>query len=253
MKTLFKNAEIITMDEETGDIKDGHVLVEDDRILYVGAFPPYCPDCGRTVECRGKVLMPGLVNAHCHLPMTLLRGYAEELPLDKWLYGRIFPAETRMTAERAYRGALLGMAEMISTGTVAVTDMYFMGESGARAAGEAGIRANITHTLTCPDEDFDFSKHEGVRRADALFESCNGLFDGRVTVEYEIHALYTANERFVRRCLPKRSPHLNKRAQLHLSETRAGGGAQTLRSYGRTPVRVFHDAGAFRNSCVAAH
>ena len=100
------------------------VVVRDTRIAYVGPDRP-AQDEGERVEGSGRLLMPGLVNAHTHVAMTLMRGYGDDLPLDTWLTGRIFPFEDKLTGEDVYWGSLLGMAEMIATGTTSFTDMYY--------------------------------------------------------------------------------------------------------------------------------
>src|SRR5216684_8240564 len=96
------------------------------------------------IDCRGKVLIPGLINTHTHLSMTLFRGYADDLELRDWLEKKIWPLEKRLTGEMCYRGALLGGLEMTRTGTTCFVDMYFHMEDVARAVDEAGLRAILS-------------------------------------------------------------------------------------------------------------
>src|SRR2546428_5446975 len=102
------------------------------------------------IDCRGKVLIPGLINAHTHLSMTLFRGYADDLELQQWLEKKIWPLEKRLTGEMCYYGALLGAMEMTRTGTTCFVDMYFHMEDVARATEEAGVRGKPLYGMIHP-------------------------------------------------------------------------------------------------------
>src|SRR6185436_5746005 len=101
-----------------------------------------------TIDCRGRVVMPGLINAHTHAPMTLLRGLADDLRLDVWLMGYMMPVEREfVTPEFVALGTQLACAEMIRSGTTCFADMYYFEESVAEAAAEAGMRALCSQTV----------------------------------------------------------------------------------------------------------
>src|SRR6266567_2148941 len=102
------------------------------------------------IDCRGKVLIPGLINTHTHLSMTLFRGYADDLELQQWLEKKIWPLEKRLTGEMCYFGALLGAMEMTRTGTTSFVDMYFHMEDVARATEEAGLRGILSYGMIDP-------------------------------------------------------------------------------------------------------
>ena len=131
------------------------VGVRDGRIAYIGSVPP-APDeaatFGENYDGTGRLLMPALYNAHAHAPMTLLRGYAENLPLQRWLEEKCFPFEAKMTAEDCYWGTVLACAEMARFGVVSFSDMYYATEERARAVLEAGMKANMCEGLVAFEE-----------------------------------------------------------------------------------------------------
>ena len=124
------------------------VGVSDGAVAFTGSRPPkdFTPD--RRIDCRGALLMPGLVNAHTHSPLSLLRSGGEGLPLRSWLEQVVWPYEARHTAESCYWGAILNAAECIRSGITCVCDMYIHPQSVARATSEAGLRALVTPTVT---------------------------------------------------------------------------------------------------------
>ena len=148
MNIRFYNARILTMQEE--DVFWGEVWISDERILYVGKgkcadeisekAPVLAPEWDKEVDCEGNLLMPGFKNAHTHSGMTLLRSYADDLPLDEWLNTKIFPIEAKMTAEDIYELNKLAVLEYLTTGVTAVFDMYLTPESIAESFDEMGMR-----------------------------------------------------------------------------------------------------------------
>lgn len=138
MNTLFTNANILT---PQGVVR-GCLGVADDRIAFVGELPQdFLVE--RSIDCEGGLLLPGLVNAHTHLSMTLFRNAADDMELSAWLQDRIWPLEDQLDAEACYYGALLALAEGIRGGTTAFNDMYFFEESVARAVAESGVRRSL--------------------------------------------------------------------------------------------------------------
>ncbi|MDD1661235.1 MAG: amidohydrolase family protein, partial [Methanomicrobiales archaeon] len=123
------------------------IVGSDGRIagLGPGAGKGARGDAGTRIDGRGLLLMPGLVNTHTHAAMTLLRGYADDMPLQEWLGTKIWPLEARLTGGDVYLGTRLACLEMIRSGTVAFNDMYFFMEEAARAVAEAGLRATLCH------------------------------------------------------------------------------------------------------------
>ncbi len=147
---LLVNALILTMDEAMHIHEPGALAVSGDSILAVGTeteIKTAYPDTAQ-FDCRGKVLMPGMVNAHTHVPMTLLRGLADDLRLDVWLMGYMMPVEREFVCPDFVRlGTQLACAELIRSGVTCFADMYYYEEEIAKATAEAGLRAVCSQTV----------------------------------------------------------------------------------------------------------
>ena len=150
--TLFINALVLTMDESFSQYLHGAVAIKGDSIVAVGSEEEikqqYATRAQETVDCSGKILMPGLINAHTHVPMTLLRGLADDLRLDVWLMGYMMPVEREFVSPEFVRlGTLLACAEQIRSGVTTFNDMYYFEEDVAKAAADAGMRAVCGQTV----------------------------------------------------------------------------------------------------------
>jgi 5-methylthioadenosine/S-adenosylhomocysteine deaminase len=150
--TLFTNALVLTMDENFNQFQPGAVAVQGDSILAVGPEEEikkeYAARAEEIIDCNRKILMPGLINAHTHVPMTLLRGLADDLRLDVWLMGYMMPVEREFVSPEFVRlGTLLACAEQIRSGVTTFNDMYYFEEDVARAAADAGMRAVCGQTV----------------------------------------------------------------------------------------------------------
>lgn len=150
--TLFTHATIITINNDREIIRDGYLLVQDTRIAAIGRCPApaeVSPDV--TIDCTGKIILPGLINIHAHLVQSLLRGLAEDLPLHHWLCDAIWPLESSYEGRDGYHAARLTIAEMLKTGTTCFLDpmvTYRAGwESVCDAVGEMGIRGCLVRLL----------------------------------------------------------------------------------------------------------
>ncbi|MFM8322108.1 MAG: amidohydrolase family protein [Chloroflexota bacterium] len=156
---LLTNAIVLTMDEAFQIFEPGAVAIRGDTILAVGSqdelSAAYRPN--QAVDCAGKIVMPGLVNAHTHVPMTLLRGLADDLRLDVWLLGYMMPVEREFVSPEFVRlGTQLACLELIRSGVTCFADMYYFEESVAQAAADAGVRAVCSQTVMkfpAPDAD----------------------------------------------------------------------------------------------------
>ncbi len=150
--TLFTNALILTMDENFSQYNPGAVAVKGDSIVAVGdedeVKKEYATRAQDVIDCNRKILMPGLINAHTHVPMTLLRGLADDLRLDVWLMGYMMPVEREFVSPEFVRlGTLLACAEQIRSGVTTFNDMYYFEEDVAKAAADAGMRAVCGQTV----------------------------------------------------------------------------------------------------------
>ncbi len=253
MDTLIRNARILTMDESVGIIDNGCVAVRDDSIYFVGKGEVIPPDFSsyNTIDAKGKLVMPGLVNAHTHTAMSLLRNYADDLPLEEWLFEKIFPVEDKLAGQDVYLGTLLGIAEMIRTGTTTFADMYFFMEEVANAVDETGIRANIARGLQCFEEEFDAEADVKLREARELYNNWHGKADGRIRVFIGPHAVYTCTPGYLKEAAAL-AKELNTGIHIHLSETRKE--VQDCRkSFQRTPIEHCLEEGIFDVPVIAAH
>lgn len=250
MNILFKNIDILTMDNTVGVIKQGYATVKNDKITYVGDFEPN-GDFDEIIDGKGKVLMPGLVNSHGHTAMTLLRGYAENLPLNRWLTEKIFPVEERLDYQTIYAGSMLGIAELIAGGVTSFNDMYFFSESTVNSVIESGIKTNIGRSMTVFDEKADINNHKDFIEAKSLFEEYNGVANGRIIVDMALHSEYTTTRKFIE-AVADYCGKVGAGVQLHLSET-SFEHQDCKDRQGSTPAAYFAKTGVFDTGATAAH
>ena len=147
---LLTNAILLTMDANLSLYEPGAVVIQGDHILAAGNEPDILQQYTaiQTIDCQGKILMPGLVNAHTHAAMSLLRGLADDLRLDVWLMGYMMPVERQFVSPDFVRlGTRLACAEMIRSGVTCFADMYYFEDDAAQATAEAGLRAVCAQTV----------------------------------------------------------------------------------------------------------
>lgn len=142
MQTLLSGGVIVTCDEQDTVYDPGDLVIEDDRIAFVG--PRYDGGCDYRVAAGGRLLMPGLINAHTHSPMSLFRGIADDVDLMVFLRERMWPREVKLTPGDIYAGAALSAIEMLKSGVTTYVDMYFFENELVRAALDTGVRAVVT-------------------------------------------------------------------------------------------------------------
>jgi 5-methylthioadenosine/S-adenosylhomocysteine deaminase len=195
---LLVNAHVLTMDERFMVYPSGAVAITDHEILAVGNIAGSY-DARETIDCRGRVVMPGLINAHTHAPMTLLRGLADDLRLDVWLMGYMMPVEREFVRpEFVALGTKLACAEMIRSGTTCFADMYYFEESVAEAAASSGMRALCTQTvLKFPSPDAT-SYEDALARARDFIERWKG--HPLIVPGVAPHAPYTCTSEILRAC-----------------------------------------------------
>ncbi len=229
---------------------DQYVGTQGDQIAYIGEKMPE-GDFGEGYNGHKKLLLPGFINAHSHTPMTLLRGYGENLPLDQWLQKRIFPFEALMTGQDIYWATLLGIAEMVRYGITSTTDMYYRLDDIARAFAESGAKINLSNGAI-NFADTPYLKNSATIEAHDAVRDWQGAENGRIRIDLSIHAEYTSDENTVR-ALAEDAEALNCRIHVHVSETKKEHEECKNRRNGRTPVRYFADCGLFEMPATAAH
>ncbi len=251
MDTLFSGATVVTMDAGLRVLPGGFVGVTDGKISYVGTTPP--PERPLTIiDAAGMVLMPGLLNCHTPLPMTILRGAADDYELQTWLTEHIFPREDRLDGRTVRAAALLGIAECLQFGVTSVSEMYDHIDAIAEAAAESGIKANISRGTTMfLGDGFDFETFPACRELVAAHERWDGYDGGRIHIEASVHAEYTSTcqlwDALSEFCINE-----GLRMQVHLSETKNEHDS-CVEKYGLTPAQVLDCHHVFDVPSIAAH
>ena len=250
-KLLLFNCSALVDDGRNGFscLNPAYVGITGDTITYLSASRPE----GEWTEkdLHGALLIPGLINTHTHAAMTLLRGHGSGLPLDRWLNEAIFPVEDRMTPEDIAAGNALAQLEMLRTGTTSYSDMYFSMETAAALCAQTGMKINLSRPITCFDPDESASDSFRAKESAALFREWNGKENGRILVDFSIHAEYTCREKIARE-YAQMGKELGARMHIHLSETVREHEA-CKQQYGKTPAEWFLSLGVFDLPTAAAH
>ena len=247
---LFENISII---DETFTYSQGlWVGVKDGVIVYIGKSAPSQPELfGETYDGSGKLLMPAMYNAHAHAPMTLLRGYAENLPLQAWLAEKCWPFEGKMTGEDNYWATLLAGAEMLRYGTVSFSDMYYHTPERAKAVDELGMKANLC-TSPLAFEPKPIQEYDVFAEMEDGISNIDGMANDRIKFEACIHAEYTNNDVTAKSVFDWAREH-NTRLHVHVSETKSEVEDCKGRHNGMSPVQWLDSLGAFEVPAIAAH
>lgn len=198
MKILIKNATLISMSEKREKIEENiDIEIIDNRIVKI-CKDIEINDIDKVIDANGKVVMPGLINTHAHVPMSIFRETVDGYNLQDWLTKKIWPMEDKLTNEDIYYASYLSFLEMIKTGTTTINDMYFMTEDIIKAAVECGIRLQTTRTLM--DAGSDALGEERLSELKELIEKYKNYNDC-ITLNVGIHGLYTSSREYVQKCI----------------------------------------------------
>ena len=203
-----------------------------------------------TLDAEGSLVIPGLVNAHTHVAMTLLRGYADDKPLDAWLQEDIWPVEAELTPDDVEAGAELGVVEMIRSGTTAFADMYFAVDRVADVVDRAGLRARLGHGVVTVGKD-DEAAAADVEESLAVARDLDGAADGRIRTAFMPHSLTTVGEAFLRDGLD-RAADAGVPVHLHANET-VDEVEPIVEERGQRPIEYADDLGALDEANFFAH
>jgi 5-methylthioadenosine/S-adenosylhomocysteine deaminase len=225
----------------------GHdIAVEGNRIAAVQPTGEIDASCVRQViSARGMVAMPGLINAHAHVPMVIFRGLAEDVSLETWFNDYMWPLESNLQQEDVYWGMLLGLAEMIEAGVTCVADHYFFMDQAASAVEEAGTRAALGWAV------FGNQGETTLERTARFVKRWQGAASGRITTWMAPHAPYTCDHDMLRRAA-QYARELNVGIHIHVAETAAQTRA-SLQRLGVTPIRVLEETGILEQPTILAH
>ena len=251
MKILIKGVDVLAS-YGAAALRGADIGVDGDKILFVserGAPAPggFAPD--RVLRGEGRLALPGLVNAHCHAAMTLLRGYADDMDLETWLFDKIFPAEAMLTDDDVYWGTALGIAEMLRGGTVCVNDMYLKMNNVASAFADSGMRAAVSIGPLLTEKRGDaLVDADGCK---AFFRRWDGASDGRLRVNVEIHSIYLYQPETLAEGA-RLAKELNAAIHIHILET-AAERKNILGRYGDSSVALAERFGLLDVPVIAAH
>ena len=230
-------------------IKNGSIRVEDNQIKEIREGKIESPDA-EYFDAEGMIVMPGFINTHTHVPMTMLRGYADDLPLHTWLNEHIFPAEARMvTPENVAVAARFAFIEMIKSGTTCFNDMYFFEDIIASEAKKAGIRAVVGESLIdFPTPSFH-TVDEGVARCESLVQQWYG--DSLIHPTICAHSPYTCSKETLQKAKIL-SEKYNIPLHIHVAETRKEVEDLTSQT-GMAPAEYLYSIGLLDRNVIAAH
>lgn len=251
-RLVIKGGTVIAVTGREDVYEGGIVLIEDGMIRYAGPADeaPEYDGSARTIDAAGQIVMPGIINTHCHAAMTLLRGYADDMRLQPWLEQKIWPVEGKMTGEDIYWGTALAAYEMLSGGITTVMSMYFFPHDEARAIADSGIRGIIARGIIAVG-GFEAAAERLSETRDA-FHAWNGKGDGRITFMVGPHAPYTCPPQTLEHCADL-ADELGIGIHIHLSET-AFEVDQAWEQWEMSPIQHVHRLGLLEGrKVVAAH
>ncbi len=253
MRLLIEGIDILTADDSNEYIKNADIGIEDNIIAFItpSGQGPSDFKADRKIGGRHKLAMPGLVNAHTHCAMTLMRNAADDLPLHKWLFDKIFPIEDKLTDDDVYWGTVLAFVEMLRSGTTSFADMYLHMEAAAKAAADSKMRVNMSMS------PLEFHSEEGLTAIDKFDEfrkfhrKWDGSENGRIKVYMQVHSTYLFDKQSL-----KRSSELVKELgagiHIHISETEKEV-RDSFGQYGKSPVEICEQTGIFDVPVIGAH
>lgn len=247
-RLLVKNADVITLNE-AGDVLPGvDVAIAGGRILSVGESPSdFVPT--RTIDATDHVVLPGFWNTHTHAPMAYIRGWADDISIERWFNERVWRIESALTAEDVRWSAYLAAAEMIRSGTVGLADHYFFMDEVAEVVTESGLKANLAWAI------FGQGSGEGMdprlEQAVAFTRRWQGAADGRIVTRLGPHSPYLCDAPFLRRVV-EAATELDVGLHIHVAETPEQTQA-SLAQHGLSPVAYLDSLGLFSRPTIAAH
>ncbi|MDD4029247.1 MAG: amidohydrolase [Caldisericia bacterium] len=224
----------------------GHIQISNGIIASISEEIPCNLGQEETYSAKGKYIIPGLMNMHTHMAMTLFRGYADDLPLREWLETRIFPIEAKLTPEAVYYGSLLGIAESIRSGCTFFNDMYFFTEETIKAVERSGIRALLSPGM------MDTAGAEKIQTVLSMHREFHGAANGRISIFFGPHAPYTCNLSFLTSIAETAQKH-GVGIHIHLNETEKEVIDFKKIHKGISPIVKIAETGLFDNPTIAAH
>src|SRR5499425_746795 len=251
---LVKGATIVTMDADRRVIENGFLAVRGDEIVAIGQDPtvafPKGPSAKETMDATGKLIIPGLINGHTHIPMVLMRGLKDDVTLDDWLRKYIFPAEAKNVTEDFVRwGSRLALAEMIRSGTTTFADMYYFEDAEAEETKAAGLRGFLGETWI----DFPAPDNKNEAEMAAYTEQFLKKWHGDPLIHAAVapHSIYTCSEKTLRDSAALARKY-HAPILIHVAEMQKEF-VDSLKTNGATPVQYLDRIGLLGPDVLAAH
>lgn len=245
MITLIKNGTVISMDlkrDKQFEIMD--VVFSDNKIIYVGT--DYQGEYDKVIDATGKIVMPGLINCHTHLGMSIFRATNDDLTLDSWLNDKIWPIEDKLTDDDLYCTTLLSMVEMIKTGSTCFNDMYFGYKGSIPAIKKCGVRGIYGRCLMGNMDKDSICRVDDFKR---LYEEYKD--DDKIHLSIAPHALYTCNLNYLKLCSDLAKEY-NLPIHIHLSENMNEVKTVTNK-FGMKPMEVLDKVGMLEKRVILGH
>ncbi|MEP6718768.1 MAG: amidohydrolase [bacterium] len=249
---LVLGGTLVSMDKERRVIQDAGLAVQGGRIVAIGSRADIAGNYSapQTINAAGRLIVPGLINGHTHIPMTLFRGLADDLDLQDWLTKYIFPAEAKNVSEEFVRaGTRLGLAEMIRGGTTTYCDMYYFEDAIADETARAGVRAVLGETII----DFPVADNKTNAEGMAYVERFVKKWQGHelITPAIAPHAPYTVSEEHLKAARAF-SDRTGAPIVTHISETKREVD-DSIKAKGASPIDYLERIGFLNNRVIAAH
>ena len=244
MNILIENVKILTMaDGEV--IKNGNIYIENEKIKKITNNKiDFSYD--KKIDGKNYLAMPGFVNAHTHVGMSLFRNFSDDVELMTWLNEKIWPLEDKLIAEDVYWASLLSHAEMIMTGTTSFADMYYFEDQTIKALEKSKMRAQISRGLTLEDKNY-----KKIEESIDLFKKYENSQNGRINIAFGPHAVYTTDKNYIKE-INKYAKKYKMPIHIHLSETKTEN-TDCMKRFNQSPTEVFEECGIFENKTIAAH
>lgn len=244
---LLKNVRwLITQNQDRDVLTDHDLRIEDNLISEIE--PELAASKGdKVIECSNKIVIPGLINTHTHLPMNLLRGISDNKKLQDWLDEDIMPAESQLTEEDIYYGSLLAIIEMLKSGTTCCNDMYFSERQVAQACEQAGLRAILSRAAMDAD-----GEEEGQRRLKESEEFIKEYQDhDLITPAVGPHSIYLCSKSYLEQ-VKEQADRFSAPIHIHLSETE-GENQDCEEERNKSPTAYLDQLGLLTNKTIGAH
>ena len=246
MKYRIKNALLLLYSDNRFFVKKEDLFINGSTIQAIGDDGINDADTYEEIDAEGKLVMPGLINGHTHVYMNFMKNSADDVPFNTWLFKKIFPIEAKMSGSDFYWGTMLGIIEMIKTGTTCYLDMHICENECAKAAKDAGVRAFMGKCITGADLYTD--AYEGYKKA---LEEKDNYESDLLKFVLSPHSVYACSPVLLKQ-IAEEAQKRNMLKHIHLSESDKEV-SDCLAKYGKTPVELLDSIGFLDDKTIAAH